>query len=390
MITETVILLVEDLIKNELILGRLASFLSWFELYNILANTSFEFKNNYEEQVRLFDNILAVRILHENFENINLLLLSDILKKYGLFSTKLSVLYLIGNFEGLKQEFKNSELENTDRNEIFSKIYNQPFKYQILQKTNFQNDDKLILQTKILGSSLIIRSNYNVINNFLSETILAYFESYFATSTEDIFPIFEEIIIEIIDSVNATNLNFNDKILNNNFVLTYNSSLFSATYLNDASFWVKTVSKALTSCFRVKDLDSYLEKIFKKEETHERQTFVLNHYNRTIDVLGKNPKISLKNWIDSSMSEYQLLRTENLIFKTDVQEVKQNEVEKLANKPHTKSKIYSIIDPELWNDNWKAFGFISYNNISYGIILLFENIEKGELIFNDWIKRIGK
>lgn len=390
---------VEEILKNEVIIGRIPILLCWHELYLVLQKYfQQEINDKNLENLpteHMTDACLSIRLLNLNFEEFSdLKYLPNILNVNELWLSEDASLYLLGNEDLIELDETKTSLRKVNFQEYYNKIANQPFVEQIAYKTNFLNTKEVYIESKILGTQLKVHFNQNSELLILAENILAYFESFLATSFEEAFPISEQINIYI--DYQEIDDKFKVEIVNKNI---FKIHLKKSIIFNGQNF-KKLVDEILPFIlggnYMFKDVKEFLNNLFAKDEVHERLSIILEHHNFLTNILTNKPKFFLQNWITSNISEFNLLRTESPIsINEELQKLPRN-VEKegkpnFQNVTHKKIKAETIINNELWdNAKWKAFGFFSLPNIPFGLILSFENIDYGKKIFNEWIDKYGK
>lgn len=341
------------------------------------------------------DAFLSVRLLNLSFEEFeNLKYLPDIFKTNELWLSEDASLYLLGNEDLIELDETKTSLKKENFPEYYNKFANQPFVEQIAYKTNFLSTQEAYIESQILGIQLQIIFNQNSQLLILAESLLAYFESFLATSFEEAFPISEDIKVYI--DYKEMNDNFNLEVVNKNHFkihlkssIIYNGKIFK-------NLVDEMLPQVLGRNYMFKDIKEYLNNLHEKDEVHERLSIILEHHNLLTNILTGNPKFFLQDWINSNTSEYNLKTIESPIsIDKELQKLPINDNKggkpNFQNVTHKKFKAETIINNELWdNAKWKAFGFLSSYNIPLGLILSFENIDYGKKIFSEWIDKYGK
>src|SRR5690606_30596367 len=157
----------------------------------------------------LTDACLSIRLLNLNFDEFdNLKYLPNIFKTNELWLSEDASLYLLGNEDLIELDEAKTSLRKENFQEYYNKFANQPFVEQIAYETNFLNSREVHIESQILGIQLKVIFNQNPQLLILAENILAYFESFLATSFEEVFPIAENVNIYI----DYTELNDNFKL----------------------------------------------------------------------------------------------------------------------------------------------------------------------------------
>jgi hypothetical protein len=263
-----------------------------------------------------------------------------------------------------------------------------------MYKTDLYAEDKLNISSKILGCTFNINFEKDIELLLGAETLLIFFESFLATSLQDVHPTTESINIEIIKALDQELVSFDSKNSSNSYCMKINNFNFqgeSHVMIRNKLFGF--TSQILTDNFVFKDTKLYLNNLFEKEEVHERLNFVLEYRNLIFSILGKNPKFLFNMWLDDkSFSTYINKRLEPANYRITENKLDENEPEFNFDKIyHNNRTIDSIIDISLWDKaKWNTFGF-SYNNNRHelSILLGFEHYATAKVIFKNWKNRFG-
>lgn len=389
---------IEQILKNEVILGRIPVLLSWYELFNVIKYY-FESEINLENEEipieNLIDGCLSTRLLNTDFENFKELSdLSGILTKNELWLSADSVLYLLGHEDLIEiNESRSPSYTKENFKEFYNKLANQPFVKQMAFETNFLNKNEITSYTRILGIKFIINSKDDIQLLILGETIFAYLESYLATAFDDAFPLSEKIT-----------LNIKYEKLDKFFEIKHESkNLFDLLIKQNYEYTSKDIPELMdelipliiVSNYMFKDYKEFFENLYKNDEVHERLTLIIEHKNFLTNTLTSEPKFFLKNWKKDNNKNFPLKRISNPI-EISISDLEKDVTDK--GKPDFNSATHknmiaeTVIDTHLWDKaKWKAFGFAQIHQPTpFGILLAFENEQAGKKIFENWIKEYGK
>jgi hypothetical protein len=257
----------------------------------------------------------------------------------------------------------------------------------------FQNSDILVLKSIIIGCTIVFEFNRNRNMMLLVETILALIESIVATSIGKIFPMVENICINVIVDNNIGYFSFLKDNKTNKVILGVNlNNIFTGEReMRDKSF-LEFFAFILGSCFYTEDIKDYVDSIFRMESVHERIVFTFNHKRLFANIIGDNPKVFFDDWKNDKFFCKQR-RLSPVNFHKDIGSITQNlniSKKSLENTPHNKFIIHSIIDDSLWDKaGWKATGVLVFPNI-LGLALIFKDFAIGKQIFANWEKSTGK
>jgi len=116
--------------------------------------------------------------------------------------------------------------------------------------------------------------------------------------------------------------------------------------------FMELVAHILSKNFCLKDGIETLENLFKNEEVHKRQSFVFEHRNFTMNILGDKPKLFYDSWKADENIQYPNKRTAPLIYNSKNErnrdEKQQSSKLDFNNAKHTDIQAFSIIDNLLW------------------------------------------
>ena len=390
----------KQLAINEQLIGRIPNFLTWHELFNVIAS-QVEIEEKGEIPVyELFDACLSVRFLNTNSKHDSLLsFLPDILENQSLWLSRNSVLFKLGHEEKIENDYRKIGIESEeDLRKHFELIAGQPFREQMLYETNLLSGDKVSLNSKILGCSFVFKFEKDLELLFAAETFAAFFESFLATSLTDVIPKNETVTIEILKDKNEKEFKFVFNEEKNSYELKVNQFNYNRDDQSKITAKILELTvHVLTSKFFIDKPLEYIDSLFKIEEVNERLSFILHHRNFTLDILGQNPKLFFEDWYSANVKDYPNIRKIpfNVIEQKDKKEYDyaSNESESpdfdLNTISHDKRTVSSIIDEKKWSiAKWKGFGFFLTNKGFY-VFVGFENGYEGKLIFEDWQKRFG-
>jgi hypothetical protein len=232
----------------------------------------------------------------------------------------------------------------------------------------------------------------------VAEVILAYIESFLATSFEEVFPVNENIIINLDLLENIAN--FKLEVINKNITVSLNDLVkFDGKYFRE--LLDELLPQVIGGNYMFRDAKQFFENLYKKDEVNERLSIIVEHYNFITNVITNKPKLFLEDWQTKEVTDYMLLRTESPIeidsklqklpTQEGNEELEDEKKSDFKNVSHKKIKAETVINSELWdNAHWKAFGYFSSKQIPFGLLLSFEDGEYGKKIFTEWINEYGK
>lgn len=388
---------IEDILQNEVIIGRLPVLLCWHELFKVVKNFLPENDAKGDSEIateNMIDACLAVRLLNSPFEAFKeFSYLPDILNNCDLWLASDAVLYLLGHENLIEVDESKTSLTKEKFPEYYNTVANQPFVEQMAYATNLLDSNHFVMETKILGVKLTLKTTNDINLVILSETILAYLESFLATSFEQAFPLTEQITLDI----NFGNINvfFSFSNENNNTYKIQINELYSYTGKDVGELMHAILPHILGSSYAVKDHKAFLDNLYKNDEVYERLSLIIEHKVFLTNTLTVKPKLFLENWKTENIKNYDLKRESSpIIVKEPLRKAESKKQEgepDFGNITHKNIKAETIIDNQLWDAaKWQAFGFFATTSIPFAIFLSFENGEAGKKIFENWINKYGR
>jgi len=392
----------KEILTNEILIGRIPQILIWWELVGMLRtvlNIEEDLDSNLKlDYMAVRESFLSVRLINSNVENDEgYTLLPDILSTYNIELSADALLFKLGHFDIIKDDYKNIEFETKeDFKKYFTDVASQPVREQFLYDTNLMSHNLLELESNILGCNIKVSFEKDKELLLVAETILAFMESFLSTSLGNATSHTNSILIKLEfremnkilefehnDNSNTYNLFFNDKEL-----LT-SKNINSNDFHNEMRVFIAIF---LGKNFLIKgNIKDYLLHLFEKEEVLERVSMVYNHRNFFTNSVGNDAKVFFEDWVKNiqNLNKYEIKEIENFDMK---KEFTKKENFDYKEKRHDKIKTESIIDMELWDKaKWSATGSVFDPSSGFlGLIIVYKDIEAGKKIFDNWIKRFGK
>lgn len=391
------LLSLEEILKNEVLVGRLPIILCWHDFYMLAkhyAQEQIETDESAELSVEnLTDACLTTRLLNLPFEQYDSLKhLPDILIKQGLLISGDAVLFLLGHENVIDVEENQMMYNNGNFSEFFNRAANQPLVNQLAYETNFLETRVINLETKILGIQIGLETVAEYKLLILGEMILAYLESFLATSFEDIYPLTERIILRLdFGEVAMFSITSGDESSVFQIIINH----IDLTVEDKHKLMGQIIMQVVPKNFMFKDPKAFFEKLYEKDEVHERLSIMLGHENILSNLFSTKPKFFLDDWLSKEHKLYENLRK---ISPISTPENKQNEgldrlkdTFSIKNINHKQIKVETIIDTTLWDEAyWQAFGSFLLPSGQFGLFLSFENGKAGRRIFEQWIAQYGR
>ncbi len=384
---------IKAILQNESFIGRVPIVLCWYELFDVLKKYLQDDIKYDEKELPTeskIDACLAIRLLNAPFEKFHTFTyLPDILNNNNLWLSSDAVQYLLGNVELIELDEAKTSLKKEKFPEYYNNFANQPFVEQIIYDTNLLDNDEISIETNVLGIKLIVKFARNKELLILSETILAYLESFLATAFDVVFPLSEKITLHIsyesidsffiytYDNKNVFNLSINE---------TYPYKGQDIAHLMD-----EILPQIIGNNYVFKDYKDFFTNLYRNDEVHERLSLIIEHRNFLTNILTAKPKFFLEDWKSDSIKKYELKRASSPISIEAIPETNIEQKPDWNRITHRNLKAETVIDSHLWDTaKWKGFGFVVYPTIPFAIFLGFENGEAAKKIFEGWIKEFGR
>ena len=386
----------EQMIKNELFIGRVPIILIWEELFAVISS-QIEIDTTNQENMpidKLIDGCLSTRLANVPYNKwASLSKLPDILNKQRLWLAEDTSLFMLGYTELLDELYKQGSEDIAKMDDFFQMAAEQPFIKQMVYETDFFTNDTIALFSTVLGTKICVSFSRNKDLLLFAETILSYLESFLATSIANVYPSTELIEINLFENSSIDLPIFESTTTSSIFTIAVNCEKLARDNFSDINtFMINFFSQMVSRNFLINDSNDFLKKLFEKEELMERLSLVFEHRLFAYHILGNKPKFFLEDWIESKQpKDYPLKRTSSPIIKK-MDQLKKEEwgKGKIEDVKHNQTKVSSIIDNHIWDKAaWKGFGFFYSSQIKFAIFLAFDDGVSGKLIFDNWIRQFG-
>lgn len=419
----------QRLIWIELQLGQIPSTFTWIENATVIAQV-LEFDEEAQERFlkerETQDQVLGILFLKTDFKDLHCLeSIPEILEKLGLNHSFIASLYALGHEDALRSEGWIPQEENESRvRELFDAWITQPASHDLLEVPEFLAGDKVELVSQVLGCNIVAETPTNNRSLFISESILAAFEAFFATSLDsELIPHQPNIRFQILPSNSVADvIDFQIQKENptNLETLIKVQHSVSESYIADINS--EKLNKKLTELVIqlvfhiafVSDPEQYFDRLLREESAFSRAFGFANVATAIWNILGKTPKIRLTDWqLNNTENKFPLRRTvvwnngstqrasvERTTQTTSVKlKLRQGEIppdlRSIDHLKHRDRKVYSLLDIPLWNKaNWKGTGvvFVPPSKQSPSLLalaLLFQNRDACKQIFSQWNHELG-
>jgi hypothetical protein len=415
------------LIWIELQLGRVPITLTWIDYATVIAQVlrlDKESQERFLQEREIQDTVLGILLLKTSFNDLQYLeTIPEILENLDLNCSFIASLYALGYEDTLRSEgwIPQEETELGTR-EFFDSWLSQPANHDLPEAPEFLVKDTVELRSQVLGCNIVAETPNNNRSLFLTESILAAFEAFLATSLDsNLLPHQSNIRFQIISSNSVPDV-VSFQIEENS---AYLETLVKVQHSPNDSYVADIDSKTLSNKLAeliiqlvlriafVPDPEQYFDKLFEKEAVFSRAFNFTNVSTSIWNILGKTPKLRLVDWQLNNTNKFPLRRTfvwnNGVIQTASVEQTTQTtlikpnpghgeippELRNVDHLKHRERKVYSLLDITLWNKaSWKGTGvaFIPSSEqkpLLLSLVLFFQNRDAGKQIFSQWKHELG-
>lgn len=376
------------LATHELLIGRVAPFLAWQNALWTFADRLNLVNDN--QALGMVDAFLSVRLLNAKGQDDMIAMLPDILEQQALWLSLDACRYKLGYVELIENLYAKVDVKNeTEAHRYFEMLADQPFEDQTIHPVDFM-DENMVRQTSIiLGCRFNVSFERNPNTMMIADMLLAFLESFFSTSLDEVQPNMESVEIEI-KTTGASSFLFSAKgVASNTYQLEVDPRIVETDYRSKFQSAVFDFIALILSRNFAGGTRSYLDTLFKKEEVVERLALVFEYKKFIINILGDPAELLFHTWVKPGMKTFPTKRTTPLQFGKVFRDDERKATE-LKTAGHDKRTIISIVDNTLWDAaKWRGFGFFA-DAEGLGVFMAFENEDAGQKIFDGWIEKFGR
>ena len=180
----------EQLIRIELELGRLAHVLMGIELESVLAQQlalDEERRKRLTEHRQLTDRMLGIALLSASLPQLRQMDgLPEALEALGLFIPKGFLLYTLGYRDELRNEgFPADKWSDNDIDNFMEMAFSQPGRLQMPARPQIENGEHVTYHTTVLGCQVMLEAPATPDAISVAEAVLCTIEAFFATSLNE-------------------------------------------------------------------------------------------------------------------------------------------------------------------------------------------------------------
>lgn len=368
-----IVTIVGKLCEIEILLGRLVMYLNWQEFLNVMSrHPALMSEKEATEIFHQYDALWACRFADAGSQNQEIELLPDILIRQGMEFSANVLWQTLGYKEKLDPTMVSFIGGESNWRE---KFLAQPLMKQLLMPLNISSGDKLCTSTNIRSCTFIVTGENTAQIQMMSEVLLGYLEMYLTMWDDD------NAIVMATDRINIT-LQSNDNNdstveldpLHHAATIWYEKNDINCEHFADKLPIITTqiVEKEILMSNKKLDYDFIVKSLIQR-------AYICRRYIPNMQsIFGLSFKNRISDWSQEADVRY---------------ESKSEEIHKERfEATQSDMRIVPLINNALWDKaGWKGCGFIydRQENIYY-LALLFENIEYGNDIFEEWMKNEDK
>lgn len=394
------------LIWLEIQLGRVPQALCWFEFHRSMLNAvdlTDEQIERLAEENTLMDTILAIVVLRTPWSDLPRLdRVPGLLGGFGLDMCRLAAMFLLGYEEAVGFEAGIDKPE-----EFFAKLLSQPAARDVAGRADWGVRWPFSLRTVLFGCQIEVQANEGLPSLLLGETVLAFVESFLATSgmAKGQLSARAELCIEVVAKDEARppfeHELVEDDVGEVKIVVAHPGGsvrVVDETYVRRMMELLAQVLGQLWIPLRTEDL----EVLFAEERAQDRASLTAQLPVIYGGMLGHGAKVEAKDWMALGTESMALRRSvpwRSTAYDsaTDAGNGADStsydkSVSGIDAGRHRDMKVLSVLNLPLWDKaRWSGLAYTFERNATDvpEMHFLFEDLDAGLKIFRGWLKRFG-
>lgn len=396
------------LIWLEIELGRVPQALCWLELHRTSLNAANVDEAHIErlyEEGALMDAILAILVLRTPWPDLPKLdRAAGILGAMDLHMSRLAAMFLLG-YEAAVQ----SETGFDAPGEFFAKLLGQPAAHDVAEQADWAVRRPFSLRTVLFGCQIELLAQGGHASLLLGETVLAFIESFLATSGMSGGKISAraELCVEVIAKQGAKRP-FEHELVEDNtgearIVVAHPGEFVKVVDATYHTRMVELLAHVLAQLWMPIRREE-IEALFAEDRAQDRANLTAQLLVVLPGMLGQEAKIEAKDWMALGSESLALRRStpwrppRNALPSSDTTDAADKQPSRdwttsgLDAARHRDVKVISVLNLPLWDRaRWKglAYTFPRGGSDIPEMHFLFEDIEAGRKIFRGWLQKFG-
>lgn len=338
--------------------------------------------------------------------------LPDVLQRLGLDLPRTAVLYALGHEKRVNEEaFTDRPQNSVGLRDFFERWQDLPARQDIQTEPILNDGPRTMLCSIILGAEFVIDCPNDPTSVGVAESLLGALEAFLSTSDEkDLLPHAERTVIrlrKIKDRTAGPKFDWVEGAVGVHAEILTGESIFfdSAEALAQFSeFLRETTVTVAARCFFILSPKEWMERIAGNERGIARATMLGNVLVIGRNLFGSEPKVRLRDWIDTGEKYYECLRDQYWRPSTPVtansspggpakrgERPPPKEIFDTSQQKHTERKVLSPINVSIWNQaGWGGAAYVWSESEPPSMALMFRNFEAASQIFGEWNARFGE
>ena len=399
------------LIWIEIQLGRVPQALCWLEFHRKQLNAVDLTENHMTrlvEEFLLMDAVLAIVVLKTQWVDLPKLdRAPGVLRKLGLHMSRHAMMFLLGYDSAVA-----SEADIEDPEDFFNNLLGQPAASDVAEVADWGTRRQFALRTTLFGCRIEILARDRLASLLLGETILAFLESFLATSSmsKGLLSCRAQLNIELVVR-DAAAQPFEHELVEDDvgdvtIVIAHRSDFVTVVDEEYAKAMTKLFAHVIAQLWMSMP-KKYIESLFSEERAQDRATLTAQLPIVFNSILGRTAKVEAKDWMEKESESLALRRAapwrsiakvsaSDELGKQRAQDSESTHEKGLSSGidavRHRDTKMLSVLNLPLWDRaRWKgtAYAFPRGEGDIPQMYFSFENIEAGRKIFRGWLRKFG-
>ena len=395
------------LIWLEIQLGRVPQALCWLEFHrrmlNVVDLTEKQIERLVEENA-LMDAVLAIVVLRTPWSDLSKLdRAPSLLGGFGLDMCRLAAMFLLGYEKAVRFE---TGIEEPD--EFFANLLGQPAARDVAECADWGVRWPFSLRTILFGCQIEVLAGEGLPSLLLGETLLAFVESFLATSGmgEGQLSARAELCIEVVAKDDAKQP-FEYELVEDDVgevkvVVAHPKGPVRTVDETYVKRMLELLAQVLGQLWMPLRTES-LETLFAEERAQDRASLTAQLPAVFGNVLGQGAKVEAKEWMALETESMALQRSvpwrlSAFASSTDAEDGagstrRDGPAFGIDAGRHRDMKVLSVLNLPLWDAaRWSGLAYTFARDAVDvpEIRFLFEDIEAGRKIFRGWLKRFGE
>ena len=395
------------LIWLEIELGRVPQALCWLEFHRTMlkaVDLTGEQIEQLTEESAMMDAVLAILVLRTSWRDLPKLdRAPGLLGKLGLSVCRVAAMFLLGYEEAVRSETGLDEPEK-----FFAKLLGQPAAREVAQRSDWSVRWPFCLRTVLFGCRIEVLAAEGLPSLLLGETVLAFIESFLATSgmSKGQLSARAELCIEVVARDDAGKP-FEYELVEDDagevkIVVAHRKGPVRVVDETDVRRMMELLARVLGQLWMpIRKAD--LETLFAEERAQDRATLTAQLPVVYGAVLGQGAKVGANDWMALGTESMALRRSAPWGPAADASATGSENGADDAHRDrpasgvdavrHRDMKVLSVLNLPLWDAaRWQGLAYTFARGLDDvpEMHFSFENIEAGRKIIRGWLRRFGE